>query len=44
VEKIQEQIQGMLKQSPVSDPEEVAIHDYEVFGEYRLNEYTADAR
>jgi antirestriction protein len=41
LETIQEQIQGMLKQSPVTDAEEIAIHDYEGFGECRLNEYTA---
>jgi len=36
---IWEQIQAMLKQSPVEDAEEHAIHDYEGFGPYQVSEY-----
>ncbi|MET1255268.1 antirestriction protein ArdA [Aliikangiella maris] len=39
LEDIQEQVQQMLKDSPVEDAEEYAIHDYEGFGAYRLEEY-----
>ncbi|WP_409313927.1 antirestriction protein ArdA [Pseudomonas putida] len=39
VSDIQDQINSMLKQSPVGDAEEYAIHDYEGFDGYRLGEY-----
>ncbi|QTA82354.1 Antirestriction protein [Desulfonema limicola] len=38
-EDIQKEIQEMLKQSPVPDAEEWAIHDYEGFYEIRISEY-----
>lgn len=39
MDKIQEQIDKLLASSPVADCEEVAIHDYEGFGNYPLSEY-----
>lgn len=39
LDDIQEQVQEMLKQSPVELAEEYAIHDYEGFGGYDLGEY-----
>ncbi|QTA82717.1 Antirestriction protein domain-containing protein [Desulfonema limicola] len=36
---IQNEIQEMLKQSPVPDAEEWAIHDFEGFYEIRISEY-----
>src|SRR4051812_38892101 len=39
VEDIQEQIDAMLKASPVADAEEYAIHDHEGFDGYSLGEY-----
>lgn len=36
---IQEQVQTMLRNSPVEDAEEYAIHDFEGYGSYRLSEY-----
>jgi len=36
-------IQAMLKNSPVEDAEEYAIHDYEGFGNLRLSEYESIA-
>ena len=39
VDDIQEQINTMLKSSPVEDAEEYAIHDFEGYGSYRLSEY-----
>lgn len=36
---IQEQINRMLKASPIAGAEEYAIHDYEGYGSYRLHEY-----
>ena len=39
IDDIQEQIVQMLKNSPESDAEEYAIHDYEGFDGYGLSEY-----
>jgi antirestriction protein len=39
VEAINEEIQAMLKQSPIPHAEEWAIHDYDDFGNLRLGEY-----
>ncbi len=39
VDDIQDHINKMLESSPVEDPEEYAIHDFEGFGSYRLSEY-----
>lgn len=39
LEDIQDQVQDMLKDSPESDSEEYAIHDYEGFGSYQVSEY-----
>lgn len=39
LDEMQEQINGMLKDSPEEDAEEYAIHDYEGFDGYGLNEY-----
>jgi len=39
VEEMQEQVDAMLKASPVEDTEEYAIHDHEGLGDYRLDEY-----
>jgi len=36
---IHEDVQAMLKASPIEDAEEWAIHDYEGFGSYRVSEY-----
>lgn len=36
---IEEDVQAMLKASPIEDAEEWAIHDYEGFGSYRVSEY-----
>lgn len=40
IDSINEQIFTMLDNSPIEDSEEYAIHDYENFGNYRLEEYT----
>jgi antirestriction protein len=37
--QIYAEISRMLRESPVADAEEYAIHDYEGFGELRLSEY-----
>lgn len=39
LEGIQNQVEKMLKASPVQGAEEYAIHDYEGFGGYALGEY-----
>lgn len=39
LETVQDEIQVMLKASPMPDAEEHAIHDYEGFGELRISEY-----
>lgn len=39
IDDINEDVQKMLKASPIEDAEEWAIHDYEGFGSYRLSEY-----
>jgi antirestriction protein len=39
LDEIWNQIKIMLKESPVEDAEEYAIHDYEGFGNYPLSEY-----
>lgn len=39
MDDIQEHVQQMLKDSPVEDAEEYAIHDYEGFGAYQISEY-----
>lgn len=40
MDDIQEQVQAMLKASPIEEEaEEYAIHDYEGYGSYRLSEY-----
>jgi antirestriction protein len=39
LEDIQEQINSMLKASPVADAEEYAIHDHEGFDGYSVGEY-----
>ena len=40
MDDIQEQVQAMLKASPIEEEaEEYAIHDYEGYGSYRLGEY-----
>lgn len=39
IDGINDDVQEMLKASPVEDAEEWAIHDYEGFGSYRLSEY-----
>ncbi len=39
LEDIQKQINEMLANSPETDAEECAIHDYEGFGGYALDEY-----
>ena len=39
IENIQNEINAMLKTSPVCDAEEYAIHDYEGFEGYKLGEY-----
>lgn len=38
-EEIQEQIQAMLKESPIANAEEWAIHDYENFDGIEISEY-----
>ena len=38
-EEIIADIQDMLAESPISDAEEWAIHDYEDFGEFQIREY-----
>ncbi len=40
LDDIQEQVNGMLAQSPEPDAEEWAIHDYEGFGGYSVSEYS----
>lgn len=40
-EAIREEVQQMLKQSPEPDAEEWAIHDYEGFGSYKIEEWTS---
>lgn len=37
---IYDDVKAMLAASPVADAEEFAIHDYEGFGEVRIEEYT----
>lgn len=39
LEEIWTDIKAMLQDSPVTDPEEWAIHDYENFGGYSVGEY-----
>jgi antirestriction protein len=39
-DSINEQVQAMLKASPIPNAEEWAIHDYEGFGSYRVCEYS----
>ncbi len=39
LESVYEDIQSMLSKSPIDNPEEWAIHDFEGFGEYRMSEY-----
>lgn len=39
-EDLQDAINNMLKDSPEPDAEEWAIHDFEGFGDYRIEEYT----
>lgn len=39
LDDVQDQVNEMLKKSPVNDSEEFAIHDYEGFGGYALGEY-----
>ncbi|WP_330178541.1 antirestriction protein ArdA [Candidatus Vondammii sp. HM_W22] len=39
LDDIQEQVQSILKSSPIEDAEEYAIHDYEGFDGYGLSEY-----
>lgn len=36
---INDDVQAMLKASPIEEAEEWAIHDYEGFGSYRMSEY-----
>lgn len=40
LDTLQDEVNEMLKQSPESDAEEWAIHDFEGFGNYRIEEYT----
>lgn len=44
LDAIIDEIQSMLKASPVADAEEYAIHDYEGFGGIRLSEYAGIAQ
>ena len=41
---IWEDVQAMLKASPIADAEEWAIHDYEGFGRTRIEEYASFER
>ena len=36
---LQEQVDAMLARSPTADAEEFAVHDYEGFGQYAVDEY-----
>jgi antirestriction protein len=38
-DELHEAVKGMLERSPTSGAEEFAIHDYEGFGHYHVNEY-----
>jgi antirestriction protein len=40
-DSINEEIQEMLAESPIPGAEEYAIHDYEGFGELRIEEYSS---
>lgn len=40
-DEIWAEVQSMLKDSPIPDAEEWAIHDYEGFGEARIEEYSS---
>ena len=39
INAIQDEIQNMLKKSPIKRAEEYALHDYEGFGNIKLSEY-----
>jgi len=39
LDEIQEQIDSLLKSSPVGNSEEIAIHDYEGFEDLKIGEY-----
>lgn len=40
-DSLQEEVQAILKQSPIPHAEEWAIHDYGEFGKIRIEEYTS---